>query len=142
MKSVDTLLMGRETYEAGLRLGGTFDPKRKTYVFSHKEPPANVPRGVEFVSGGVSEFVRRLRERNGKDIWLMGGGELIASAGVTHRQELRPIHFTQRTSTTDVRSFAQLYPALRPGELLEGTQDPRFRDAWRMAQAETFQPAL
>ncbi len=79
MKSVDTLLMGRETYEAGLRLGGTFDPKRKTYVFSHKEPPANVPRGVEFVSGDVSEFVGRLRERNGKDIWLMGGGELIAS---------------------------------------------------------------
>ena len=79
MKSVDTLLMGRETYEAGLRLGGTFDPKRRTYVFSHKEPPANVPRGVEFVSGDVSEFVARLRERPGKDIWLMGGGELIAS---------------------------------------------------------------
>ncbi|MGY4628037.1 glutamate synthase domain-containing protein 2 [Bradyrhizobium sp. USDA 4486] len=68
--------------------------------------------------------------------------ELIAAAGLTHPQELRPIHFTQRTSTTDVKSFAQLYPALRPGELLEGTEDPRFRDAWRMAQAETFQPAL
>ncbi|WP_375311445.1 FMN-binding glutamate synthase family protein [Bradyrhizobium sp. A5] len=68
--------------------------------------------------------------------------ELIAAAGLEHPQQLRPIHFSQRTSTTDVKSFAQLYPALRPGELLEGTEDPRFRDAWRIAQAETFQPAL
>jgi glutamate synthase domain-containing protein 2 len=68
--------------------------------------------------------------------------ELIAAAGLEHPQQLRPIHFSQRTSTTQVQSFAQLYPALRPGELLEGTEDPRFRDAWRMAQADTFQPAL
>jgi ribonuclease BN (tRNA processing enzyme) len=66
--------------------------------------------------------------------------ELLAAAGLEHTQDLRPIHFSQRTSTTDVRSFAQLYPALRPGELLEGTQDPRFREAWAMARADSFQP--
>jgi hypothetical protein len=37
-------------------------------------------------------------------------------------------------------SFAQLYPELQPGELLQGTQNPRFRDAWDIAQAETFAP--
>jgi glutamate synthase domain-containing protein 2 len=68
--------------------------------------------------------------------------ELIAAAGLEHPQELRPIHFTQRTSTTEVKSFAQLYPSLRPGELLEGTEDPRYRDAWRMARTDSFQPAL
>jgi glutamate synthase domain-containing protein 2 len=68
--------------------------------------------------------------------------ELIAAAGLEHPQQLRAVHFSQRTSTTSVQSFAQLYPALRPGELLEGTEDPRFRDAWRMARADTFQPAL
>jgi dihydrofolate reductase len=31
------------------------------------------------VSGDIGEFVRHLRERPGKDVWLMGGGELIAS---------------------------------------------------------------
>jgi len=40
--------------------------------------------------------------------------------------------------TTEVRSFAQLYPSLRPGELIDGTSDPRFRDAWAMARAESF----
>jgi dihydrofolate reductase len=34
---------------------------------------------VEFVSGPIGPFVSRLREHAGKDIWLMGGGELIAS---------------------------------------------------------------
>ena len=69
------------------------------------------------------------------------GGDLVAAAGLEHTKDLRPIHFSQRTSTTDVRTFAQLYPTLRPGELLDGTQDPRFREAWAMARADSFQPA-
>lgn len=68
--------------------------------------------------------------------------ELLAAAGLEHTQDLRPIHFSQRTSTTDVSSFAQLYPSLRPGELLDGTQDMRFRDAWAMARADTFAAAV
>jgi glutamate synthase domain-containing protein 2 len=67
--------------------------------------------------------------------------ELLAAAGLEHPQELRPIHFSKRTSTTEVRSFANLYPALRPGELLDGTDDPRYRDAWAMARPDSFQPA-
>ena len=67
--------------------------------------------------------------------------ELLAAAGLEHPRDLRPIHFSQRMSTTEVRSFAQLYPRLRPGELLEGTQDHRFRDGWAMARADSFQPA-
>src|SRR5216684_1912505 len=50
----------------------------------------------------------------------------------------RSIHFSQRTSTTEVQSFARLYPSLRPGELIDGTSDQRFREAWAMARADTF----
>jgi glutamate synthase domain-containing protein 2 len=67
--------------------------------------------------------------------------ELLAAAGLEHPQELKPIHFSQRTSTTDVRTFAQLYPSLRPGELIDGTSDPRFREAWRMARPDSFAAA-
>jgi glutamate synthase domain-containing protein 2 len=67
--------------------------------------------------------------------------ELIAAAGLDHPQQIRSIHFSQRTSTTEVQSFAKLYPSLRPGELIDGTSDPRFREAWAMARAETFSPA-
>src|ERR1700754_1588104 len=65
--------------------------------------------------------------------------ELLAAAGLEHPQDLRPIHFSQRTSTTEVRSFAKLYPPLRSGELIDGTDDPRYRDAWQMARADSFQ---
>ena len=78
-KSIDTLLLGRKTYDASLRLGGTFDRTTRTIVFSRHAPPNDVPPGVEFTSDEIGAVVRRLRERPGKNIWLMGGGELIAA---------------------------------------------------------------
>jgi glutamate synthase domain-containing protein 2 len=66
--------------------------------------------------------------------------ELLAAAGLEHPRDLRPIHFSQRSSTTEVCTFAKLYPSLRRGELLDGTQDSRFRDAWAMACADSFAP--
>ena len=79
VRSIDTKLIGRKTYEMSLRLGATFDAKTHTVVFSRRAPPPGAPSAVEFVSGEIAPFVRRLREEPGKDIWLMGGGELIAS---------------------------------------------------------------
>ena len=38
-------------------------------------------------------------------------------------------------------SFAELYPALEPGELLAGTADKRFEIAWGMANAAEFRAA-
>jgi glutamate synthase domain-containing protein 2 len=68
--------------------------------------------------------------------------ELIAAAGLSHPDDIRPIHFSHRRSGTEVLSFARLYPELRPGELLDGTtENPRFRDAWALARATSFAPA-
>jgi hypothetical protein len=68
-------------------------------------------------------------------------GELLNAAGLEHPQEIKSIHFSKRTSSTEVLSFAKLYPSLRPGELIDGTSDPRFRDAWALARADSFQSA-
>lgn len=78
MKTIDTTVFGRKTYDAAKRLGGKFDGKERTIVFSRQPRPADAPACVEFVSEPVGSFVGRLREQPGKDIWLMGGGELIA----------------------------------------------------------------
>jgi glutamate synthase domain-containing protein 2 len=72
---------------------------------------------------------------------LLALAELLAAAGLEHPQEIRPIHFSKRTSTTEVLSFSRLYPSLRPGELIDGTSDQRFREAWAMARAESFSAA-
>ena len=79
VKSIDTKLLGRKTYEMSLRMGAKFDSKSRTIVFSRHAPPAGAPPTVEFASGAIGPFVRNLREQPGKDIWLMGGGEIIAS---------------------------------------------------------------
>ena len=79
MKSIDTQLLGRKTFDVSLRMEAKFDSKSRTIVFSRHAPPADIPLGVEFANDAIGPFVSRLRERPGKDIWLMGGGELIAS---------------------------------------------------------------
>ena len=79
MRTIDTVLLGRKTYEVSLGLGAKFDQGSRTIVFSHHAPPADLPKGVEFVGDTIGAFMSHLREQPGKDIWLMGGGELIAS---------------------------------------------------------------
>jgi dihydrofolate reductase len=83
--TIDTILWGRKTYDWLLsyyrKLGkttGLFDTKVANYVFSRK-PPKRAASGAEFVSEPVKAFARRLRASPGKHIWMMGGGELIAS---------------------------------------------------------------
>jgi len=64
--------------------------------------------------------------------------ELVAAAGLSHPTELTRAHFSRRVSAHEVKSFAELYPPLKPGELLAGTRDPRFANAWDMASAKEF----
>ena len=66
--------------------------------------------------------------------------ELVAAAGLDHPAQLRPEHVFRRVTAQDVASFAALYPTLQPGELLDGTTDERFRDAWAMARPDSFAP--
>ena len=83
--TIDTILWGRKTYDwvhGYFKKAGTttspFDARVRNYVFSRKPPRRSAPE-VEFVSGPVKTFARRLRAAPGKHVWMMGGGELIAS---------------------------------------------------------------
>lgn len=79
MKTVDTMLLGRKTYEASLRMGAKFPSKGRYIVFSRHARPADAPSNLEFVNDEIGPFISRLREQPGKNIWMMGGGDLIAS---------------------------------------------------------------
>jgi dihydrofolate reductase len=75
--TVDTAIMGRKTLDAGLEMSGGSLPRTNMpmYVFSNSKPPGERD-GVVFVNESPATFIQQLRERSGKDIWLMGGGEL------------------------------------------------------------------
>ena len=78
-KTIDTILMGRKTYEVAVRGGqGAGYPGMKTYVFS-RTLKEGTDGGVTVVSGDAAAFVRELKKQDGKDICLMGGGELARS---------------------------------------------------------------
>jgi len=75
----DTVLMGRHTYEVGLKYKITNPyPTLKTYVFSRTLLESPDP-AVTVVSTNAAEHVRELKRQPGKDIWLCGAGSLAAS---------------------------------------------------------------
>lgn len=79
-KTIDTVLMGRRTYEVASNSskGGAGYPGIKTYVFSRTIKKKSSKK-LTFVSEDAASFVRRLKEEDGKDICLMGGGVLAKS---------------------------------------------------------------
>ena len=78
------------------------------------------------------------RVRNFHAATLYALKELIAAAGLNHPGELKPHHIYRRVSPQQVLTFAELYPALESGDLLTGTSDPRYKEAWRMARSQSF----
>ena len=62
-----------------MRRWASFSRDKVHYVFPRRPPPASVPAGVQFVTDSVRAFAERLRKQGGKNIWMMGGGEVIGS---------------------------------------------------------------
>ncbi|MFD9795446.1 dihydrofolate reductase family protein [Streptomyces sp. NPDC059070] len=116
----DTVLMGRASYEPGLRHGITSPYAHlRQIVFSRSLAESPDP-AVEIVSGDPVPFVRELKKEAGADIYLCGGADLagqlvdeidelviksypiVAGAGIPlFRAEFSPRSFVP----TDSRTF-------------------------------------
>ena len=76
MKSIDTIFMGRKSYEVALKYEGKNPyPKITTYVFSKTLKEAG--KGTRIVSGVLGDEVRKITAEKGKNIWLFGGASLV-----------------------------------------------------------------
>jgi dihydrofolate reductase len=78
-RSIDSRILGRKTFDWGLQMGARFSADAIHYVFSRRPPPASVPAGVHFVTESIGAFAERVRRQPGKNVWMMGGGEIIGS---------------------------------------------------------------
>jgi glutamate synthase domain-containing protein 2 len=85
---------------------------------------------------------KRERVANFHRATLHALAELTAAAGLAHPNEFRPIHISHRLSPSEVATFADLYPTLGAGELLAGTDDPRWKRPWEMASATSFRAVV
>jgi len=79
---IDTTIMGRKTAVGMVKMSKSGEmpemPGILNYVFSRRWKPGKRD-GFEVVSGSLTAFVKKLKRRAGKDIYLGGGGELCRS---------------------------------------------------------------
>jgi dihydrofolate reductase len=76
--TIDTAIMGRKTLDVGLKLSGgeTIASYGLTCYVMSRSQPAGERHGAIFTQQTPAALVNALREKPGKNIWLMGGGEL------------------------------------------------------------------
>jgi dihydrofolate reductase len=78
-RGVDTVLLGRRTYELTRQPGAPAWPAGwRVYVFSRTLHAAEHP-AVTVIGTDAGAAVAALRSESGRDIWLFGGGGLFAS---------------------------------------------------------------
>src|SRR5215471_816779 len=78
-RSIDTCILGRKTYDLSVKFGMVDGyAGKKNYIFSRTLSKAASPK-VSIVSEDVTVFAERLRSEKGKDIWLVGGADLVAA---------------------------------------------------------------
>lgn len=75
-RSVDTVLMGRKSYEASLGFGEWPYPDMAAWVFTRRPEAFDDPR-VTFTARPPADVVAGIRKKAGKDLWLLGGGEIV-----------------------------------------------------------------
>ena len=78
-RSIDAKILGRNTFDLSLKMGASFSADNVHYVFSRQPPPTSVPPGVQFITESIRAFAERIRKQAGKNLWMMGGGEIIGS---------------------------------------------------------------
>lgn len=78
LKRFDTVLMGRKTYEVGLKMNVTDPyPNMAGYVFSTSMKESPSPN-VQLVSSNTVETVTQIKAQEGKDIYVCGGGKFAS----------------------------------------------------------------
>jgi dihydrofolate reductase len=87
----DTAVMGRKTYAVARGQGGDGTmPGLDVVVFS-RSLPAEDKKGLRITADDPADVVRDLKIRDGRDIWLYGGGELfraLLAAGLVDTVEV------------------------------------------------------
>jgi len=73
---IDAIAIGRKTYDQILGFGDWPYPGKASYIFSHF-PKETLRADIQFVSESIPDFMKTLGEKKVKNLWMVGGSELI-----------------------------------------------------------------
>ena len=78
-ETVDTVLLDKRTFDWIMEQDGKEFPykNKECYVFTRSS--IEDAKDVKFINEDVTKFVNKLKRQDGKNIWLVGGGELVDS---------------------------------------------------------------
>ena len=138
--SVDVAVMGRKTFEVGMKLGGGSlgHTNMTNFVFSRKKPESEW-KDVVFVNQPADSLMQEIRNKLGKDIWLMGGGEMAREflqadlvdeihlgivpvalgegSAVSERLSAKKLRFDREQVVFERADFAQVPAGSRPEQI-------------------------
>jgi glutamate synthase domain-containing protein 2 len=66
--------------------------------------------------------------------------DVSGAAGVEHPCDITPWHIMRRTSGSEVKSYAEIYPVLTQNVLLQAPESTPWASKWQAARAGTFTP--
>jgi dihydrofolate reductase len=76
LKTVDTVIIGRKTYDKVLTFGDDFPHRgRKCYVLSRHKTGSD--KNIMFYNGEIGQLISTIRGNEGKDIFIDGGAEIV-----------------------------------------------------------------
>lgn len=76
-QSIDTVIMGRNTYEKVLSFNIPYPHAGKQSYIITKTLKQSADPDIHFYGGSVKELIARLKQEPGKDIFIDGGAQLV-----------------------------------------------------------------
>jgi dihydrofolate reductase len=75
-KTIDTVIMGRKTYDWVMKQVPVFPhADKETYIISRMAKPGMGT--IQYYSGSIKDLVSRLKRKSGKNIFVDGGAEIV-----------------------------------------------------------------
>ncbi|MCF8058932.1 MAG: FMN-binding glutamate synthase family protein [Bacteriovoracaceae bacterium] len=103
--------------------------------------PAGVATNDPNLEAGLVVSHKRGRVASFHKETMKSFAHMLGAMGLGHPDELRPWHLQMRTGASEVKHFGQIFHYLEEGELLQETMPAEFMWAFRLASAESFDPA-
>lgn len=77
-ESIDTVIMGGRTYRDILNMGVIYPYKDKTSYIITRNAFKSSKEDIIYITNNIEDNISELKKREGKDIWLVGGGEIVS----------------------------------------------------------------